>query len=288
MKYLIAIDGGGTGCRAIFADSKGTTLGYGVSGPANISAEPDTALTHIREASERAVEKAGYDMSILHEVFAVLGLAGANAIADRQALQNHLPFGQSKIVSDIETALQGALGDDDGTIIIVGTGSAFVKRKNGALKSIGGRGSVLSDHAGGAWLGKSLLEETLLACDGMAEQSDLINATLTRFDDDLRQIIAFSRVAKAVDYAAFAPLVFAKAAKGDICAQMLLKRACDFIRRGLNAIDAGDPGPFTMTGGLATSYVSLPFLPHRSLYTPPKGDSLQGALTLAMRESASY
>ncbi len=288
MKYLFAVDGGGTGCRAAFADINGMILGSGSSGPANISAAPDKAVINIREAAMQAAQNAGADRSVMAEAFAVLGLAGANAIPDHQILHEHLPFGRSKVVSDAETALQGALGDADGTLVIVGTGSAFVKRKDGILKIIGGRGSVLSDHAGGAWLGKSLLEETLLACDGMAEQSDLINATLAQFDGDLRQIIGFSRTAKATDYAAFAPLVFAQAAKEDRFAQTLLKRAYDFIRRGLDAIGVDDPGRFSMTGGLAAPYVSLPFLPYRSLYTPPEGDSLRGALTLALRESASY
>ncbi|MBN9044059.1 MAG: ATPase [Rhizobiales bacterium] len=287
MRYFLAVDGGGTRCRALLADGGGAVLGAGTAGPANIGADRAGALSSIAAAASKAAQAAGLDEDALrHETRAVLGLAGANALADRESLARQLPFAQSLIVSDAVTALQGALGDDgDGAIVILGTGSAFVKRTNGQMEITGGRGFMLSDHAGGARLGRELLEEALLATDGMAEPTGLTQAVLARFDHDARTVTAFSRHATAADYATFAPLVFEYAAKGDPLGLAIARRACAHIGKGLQRMGVERLGRFSMTGGLAASYAALPFLPHAALYVPARGDALQGALALALRQS---
>ncbi len=282
MPYILAVDGGGTGCRALLADSNGDPIGRSTSGPANIGADPATALDNIMRAATLAVHDAGLDVSILNETCAVLGLAGANSLPDKDRVEQSLPFGKVKIVSDAVTALQGALGQKDGAIVILGTGSVFVKREEDAFEIIGGRGFMLSDHAGGARLGRELLEETLLALDGMAEHTELADAVLARFGGELRQIITFSRTATAADYAAFAPIVFDYAHKGDAPGLSILQRACSYIARGLDRLGIETLARFSLTGGLASSYAALPFLPHRERFRPALGDALQGALSLAL------
>lgn len=283
MHYHIGIDGGGSGCRAILADADGSPIGKGTAGPANIGADTTTALRNITAAAEQAAHNAGLTPSILSQAKAVLGLAGANSLPDRDALYGSLPFAQCHIVSDAVTALQGAIGDGDGAIVILGTGSAFVRRAGDETRITGGRGFMLSDHAGGARLGRELLEETLLACDGMADGTLLTEAVLSRFDNDPRAVTLFSRTATAADYAAFAPLLFEYAAQQDPLGLSILRRACASVSRGLDALDMPSLGRFSMTGGLATAYAALPFFPYREFYVLPLGDSLQGALSLALR-----
>ncbi|WP_319636855.1 BadF/BadG/BcrA/BcrD ATPase family protein [Brucella sp. MAB-22] len=266
MPYILAVDGGGTGCRALLADSNGGPIGRSTSGPANIGADPATALDNIMRAATLAVHDAGLDVSILNETCAVFGLAGANSLPDKDRVEQSLPFGKVKIVSDAVTALQGALGQKDGAVVILGTGSVFVKREEDAFEIIGGRGFMLSDHAGGARLGRELLEETLLALDDMTERTELADAVLARFNGDMRQIIIFSRTATAADYAAFAPIVFDYAHKGDALGLSILQRACSYIARGLDRLGIETLGRFSLTGGLASSYAALPFLPHRERF----------------------
>ncbi len=282
MPYILAVDGGGTGCRALLADSNGDPIGRSTSGPANIGADPATALDNIMRAATLAVHDAGLDVSILNETCAVFGLAGANSLPDKDRVEQSLPFGKVKIVSDAVTALQGALGQKDGAIVILGTGSVFVRREEDAFEIIGGRGFMLSDHAGGARLGRELLEETLLTLDGMTEHTELADAVLARFNGDMRQIITFSRTATAADYAAFAPIVFDYAHKGDALGLSILQRACSYIARGLDRLGIETLARFSLTGGLASSYAALPFLPHRERFRPALGDALQGALSLAL------
>ncbi|MBB5704056.1 glucosamine kinase [Ochrobactrum daejeonense] len=282
MPYIIAVDGGGTGCRALLADGAGTIIGRGLSGPANIGADRATALENIAQAATRAAGEAGLDVSQLRRSRAVLGLAGANSLADRDSLHHHLPFGPTEIVSDAVTALQGALGNENGAIVILGTGSVFVRREHEAFEIVGGRGFMLSDHAGGARLGREVLEETLLALDGMAGHTKLVEAVMAGFGGDTRRIVAFSRTATAADYAAFAPLVFDHAQKGDALGIAVLQRACAHVARGLDRLGVEKLGRFSLAGGLAASYAALPFLPHQALYRPALGDALTGALSLAL------
>lgn len=283
MHYYFGIDGGGSGCRAVLSDGNGAILGKGMSGPANIGADTANAILHIKEATEQARLQADLPPSIYITSVAVLGLAGANSLTDHAAAYNQLPFGRSSIVSDTVTALQGALGNGDGAIAILGTGSAFVKRTGETVEVIGGRGFMLSDHAGGARLGRDLLEQTLLVSDGINDDTELTRRALGKFNDEARQIIQFSRTATAADYAAFAPMVFEFAAKGDPLGIKLVSNACIMIERNLRALDIKALGRFSITGGLATSYAALDLLPYKELYTPAKGDSLQGALALAFQ-----
>ena len=286
MNYFFGIDGGGTGCRVILADQKGIILGKGTSGPANIGADTPNAIINITEAAEQARLQARLHSSIYERSSAVLGLAGANSIADRDAAYKELPFANSRIVSDTVTALQGALGDGDGAIVILGTGSAFAKRTGDSVEVIGGRGFMLSDHAGGARLGRDLLEQTLLAHDGIAEETYLTKAILNKFSNDVRKITQFSRTATAADYAAFAPMIFQFAAKGDLLGSQLLSEACLMIERNLFALGVEKLRRFCITGGLAESYASLDCLPYKEFYVPAQGDSLQGALALALQNGS--
>ena len=286
MNYFFGIDGGGTGCRAILADKNGTILGKGTSGPANIGADTMNSIVHITEAAEQARLEAGLHTSIYATSSAILGLAGANSLADPTGVFQQLPFATSRIVSDTVTALQGALGDGDGAIAILGTGSAFTKRTGDTVEVIGGRGFMLSDHAGGARLGRDLLEQTLLAHDGIAEETYLTKAILNKFSNDVRKITQFSRTATAADYAAFAPMIFQFAEKGDLLGLQILLDACLMIERNLFALGVDKLRRFSITGGLAQSYASLDCLPYKEFYLPAQGDSLQGALALALQGSS--
>jgi len=286
-KYHFGVDGGGSGCRAIIADHSGKVLGRGASGSANIGADTENSILHICEAADRARKSAGLASSIYGCSNAVLGLAGANSLADHTILYKRLPFAVSSVVSDTLTALQGAMGDGDAAIIILGTGSAFVRRVADDVQIIGGYGFMLSDHAGGARLGRDLLEQTLLSVDGLGDQSDLSEAVLAGFDGDPRNITAFSRTASAADYAAFAPMIFDFAAKNDSLGIDILEQACKIIRNGLAKIGIEELKRFSLTGGLAASYKALSCFPYSEFYMEPRGDSLQGALALAMKGSDS-
>ncbi|MCC2613156.1 N-acetylglucosamine kinase [Neorhizobium petrolearium] len=286
--YFIGIDGGGTSCRAALADGNGTILGRGKSGASNILTDPDTALKHIAEAARLAFEEAGITPD-LPSAPAVLGLAGNNVGDAVNYVQARLPFKQSEIVSDGVIALQGAIGDEDGAIGIVGTGTVYIARHDGELHSIAGWGFQVSDLGSGARLGQLALQESLLAYDAIRPMTGLSKAILAEFGNNPENVVDFARLAKPGDYGRYTPKVFEFARQGDEAAIRILKTGADGINEALDAVNAitRGKGRLCLLGGLAPLYPEYLAERHRSRLSEPLADALTGAVALAVKAYGS-
>jgi glucosamine kinase len=282
--YFIGIDGGGTSCRAALADAAGTVLGRGKSGASNILTDPDTALRHIEEASRLAFEDAGMSPDLSH-VSAILGLAGNNVGDAVDYVKARLPFARSDIVSDGVIALQGAIGDADGAIGIVGTGTVYIARHHGKLHSIAGWGFQVSDLGSGARLGQFALQESLLAYDKIRPMTGLSQSILREFDGDPEKIVDFARQAKPGDFGRYTPKVFDFARQGDETAIRILKTGAAGIDEALDAVNAltGGRGRLCLLGGLATLYPQYLASRHSERLSEPLADALTGAVELAVK-----
>lgn len=281
MNHLIAIDGGGTTCRALLADANGQVLGRGQGGAANIMTDPDGARASIIAAAESACAAAGLPSDVLAGAGAALGLAGANVRGNGERMRSRLPFAQSVVVSDAVIAMHGALGVHDGVVAILGTGSVFVARDRGNVRMIGGWGFKVSDLASGARLGRSLLEETLLAHDGIREGSELTDAMLEHFEGEPGRIVEFAHSAHPRDYGAFAPKIFTAADEGDGVALRILDEAVAQISEALVAIMPAGGERLCLLGGLAPFYEKRLRQRYGGILRKPLGDALDGALALA-------
>jgi glucosamine kinase len=280
--YVIGIDGGGTSCRAALADINGTVLGRGKSGASNILTDPDTALKHIVEAAELAFEDAGLTPA-LGSTSAILGLAGNNVGDAVGYVRARLPFKASEIVSDGVIALQGAIGDEDGAIGIVGTGTVYIIRERGEFRSIAGWGFQVSDLGSGARLGQLALQEALLAFDRIRPMTALCQAILAEFDGNPELIVDFARLAKPGEFGRYTPKVFEFAASGDATALRILHTGAAGIDEALDAVQAvtGANGKLCLLGGLATLYPPYLAERHRTRLSQPRADALTGAVELA-------
>jgi glucosamine kinase len=282
--YFIGIDGGGTSCRAALADATGKVLGRGKSGASNILTDPDTALKHIEEAARLAFDEAGLTPD-LSNTSAILGLAGNNVGDAVNYVKARLPFLQSDIVSDGVIALQGAIGDEDGAIGIVGTGTVYIVRHHGELHSIAGWGFQVSDLGSGARLGQLALQESLLAYDRMRPMTGLAEAILREFDGNPEKVVDFARQAKPGDFGRYTPKVFEFAGQGDEIAISILKTGARGIDDALDAVNArtGGQGRLCLLGGLATLYPPYLVDRHRTKLSEPLADALTGAVELAVK-----
>jgi glucosamine kinase len=83
-----------------------------------------------------------------------------------------------RIETDAITAVKGALGDRDGIVAAIGTGSVFASQRSGVIRQIGGWGLVLGDEGSGARLGRSLLAAALGAVDGFRPMTPFLRAIL--------------------------------------------------------------------------------------------------------------
>ena len=283
MNFVLGIDGGGTSCRAALATADGIVVGRAKSGAANIRTDLTGARTNIVDAARQAFVAAGQDPELIPQTPAILGLAGANVGTYRQQLEAVLPFSQSRVETDAEIALEGAVGPSDGAMAILGTGTAYMARKNGTSRAIGGWGFQVGDQGSGARIGRDLLEQTLLAYDGIREGSPLTQAMLAIFRNNPEDVVEFTTNAKPGDFGGFAPKVFDHAEKGDAVANWILDRAVADVMAALGALDLSSEAPLCLLGGLAPLYAPRLSARYRALLKPPLDDALGGAVQMAVR-----
>lgn len=282
--YILGIDGGGTSCRAAVARPDGFILGRGKSGAANILTDPNNAIISITEAAKAAYRDAGLDEAGVNGATAFLGLAGTNVGDLTRYVHDRLPFRRTAIDSDGLIALQGAIGDEDGAVAILGTGSIYMGRKDGTVRYIGGWGFTVGDLGGGARLGHALLQEALLAFDGVHPRSPVTNAVIEEFKHDPRGIVEFARLSKPGDFGRFAPLLFDHARQGDAQAIAIVKTGAVAVNESLDAIMALAGAPrLCLLGGLAPLYPQWLSEKHRSILIEAEADALTGAVALAAK-----
>jgi glucosamine kinase len=281
-RYLVGIDGGGTSCRAAVADASGRILGLGRSGAANIMTAPDTAIANIVKAARAAFADAGLSEDLVHAADAFLGLAGNNVEDTVAYVTPRLPFAHSIIESDGLIALQGALGDGDGTVAILGTGSIYIARHGKHVDYIGGWGFNIGDLGSGARLGQMALQESLLAHDRIVPDTPLTASLLDEFNHDPPKMVAFSQRAKPGDYGRFAPRVFDFAAAGDETALRIIRQSAAWIDASLDRIGSLTDSPrLCLLGGLASLYPPYLAERHRARLVVAAADALTGAIALA-------
>lgn len=279
---FLGIDAGGTHCRARLVDGDGRILGTGRAGPANLTIGAKRAHKSIVAASSAAFASAGLARSAFRRSHLAIGAAGADDPAAVAALAAEpLPFASVTIRSDAVTACIGAHGDDDGGLLIVGTGSQGIVRRKGRFHRVGGWGFMLSDGGSAAVLGHAAVRYALLAHEGVVEASLLSRRILRRFGNAPVKLLAWSRAVTPSDWGAFSPVVFACAEAGDPAALRLVGEAVGDVTRLLDRMVALGADRIVLVGGLAEPYAAR--LPRRLTrrFVPPKRDALAGAIDLA-------
>ena len=286
--YIIGIDGGGTGCRAAIADCTGKILGTGQAGPANIMTDMNSSVVSILAATDAALLAAELPVKSYSRITACLGLAGANVSGVAEQLQQALPFARSSVVSDGIIALQGAIGDQDGVVVILGTGSVYISRRNHTVTMKGGWGFKVSDLGGGARLGQKLLEESLLAYDGIYQRTPLSNALLAHFDNEPHAIVRFAHDARPNDFGRFAPMVFEYATQNDPLAEKILKQSVETIEAALDVSMSDDQPVLSLIGGLGALYGPRLSARYQQRLRTPQADALTGAVALAAKLHSEF
>lgn len=283
MDFILGIDGGGTSCRAALATPEGRILSRVSSGPANIRTDLPGALENITKAARQAFLAAGADAALLSRTPAVLGLAGSNVGTYKQRLEAMLPFADNVVETDALIALEGAVGAGDGAIAVLGTGTAYMVRRDGLTRAIGGWGFQVGDQASGGRIGRDVLEQTLLAYDGIRPASPLTAEILAIFRNEPIDLVEFTVNAKPGDYGGFAPKVFGHAAKGDAVAIWIINEAVADLEAALTALELSDGAPLCLIGGLASLYAQRLSPRCAAVLREPKQDALGGAIALATR-----
>jgi len=305
---FVGVDGGGTSCEVRVANAAGDTLGEGRAGPANIATNTPQARISILKACTQAFQQAGLDDSAFTRSTAVLGLAGANVGDYASHLKKMLPFAHAHICSDGEIALKGALGSANGTVAIIGTGSIFYHQHTQVIHHVGGWGSFLSDQSGGAWLGRALLEHTLLGMDEIASHSELSQQIASTFNEQQALLVcgpahATETTSSQSDVSGNGPMqhwrpellghyaqaITVAADKGDSLAKTLMQTGArhieliveSFSKRSLNESN-DQQSSFCLLGGLGPFYRPWLSTDLQARVRKPLNDALHGAIDMAL------
>ncbi|HCP82110.1 MAG TPA: hypothetical protein DIT67_11140 [Octadecabacter sp.] len=280
----IGVDGGGTGCRVAIGTAADGVLARAEGGRANVTSDPKLAIENVIATVEAAAASGGFPVARLSDATAHVGLAGVMTEQDARRVSSALPYKHSNVTDDRPTALNGALGGEDGFLLSVGTGTIAAASKNGDIRSVGGWGFSVSDQASGAWIGQKCLRAVLLSHDNLSAHSDLTRAVLRKFHDDPNEIVAFSMTATPGDYGTFAPDVTESARAGDPVGQSIMMAGATYLQQCLTALrfNAGDA--LCLTGGVGPHYTD--YLPADTIsgLRERKGNALDGAFNFALTQ----
>lgn len=283
---FLGIDGGGSKCRAILTDAEGCLLGAGLGGAANPLRGIDAAQESIMDATLQALEEAGLARDSLKDIIAGIGLAGVNLPSmHQQILQWRHPFAELHLTSDLDIACFAAHGQEQGAVVIIGTGSCGLSLTEPGRTEIGGHGFLLGDKGSGAWFGNQAMRRVLEAFDGLSESTLLTDAILQKANC-ATPIELVERYANALPkiIAQFAPLVFDCADKNDAVAINLVLEGKRYIERICQRLLATQPQRLSLVGGL-TPLVSQWLSPDLVQKIEPALKAPEwGAIQFAMRE----
>lgn len=284
---LIGVDGGGSGCRAAIGTLAKGVLARAEGGPANATSDPALAIKNVLDSVHSAARTAEIHPDALSKAMAHVGLAGVMTKEDSVHVSTALPFAHATVTDDRPTAIAGALGDQDGYLLAIGTGTIVASSQRGQFAYVGGWGFQISDQSSGAWLGHMALRRTILCHDGLTSHSDLTHGLLLRFNNDPNEIVRFAASATPRDYATLAPKIVEAANAGDLWGLAIMKEGVDYLVQALSTLGFLPGDALCLTGGVGPHYA--PYLPAEALRgrVSSRGGSLDGAFQLAARHAVN-
>ncbi len=179
--YSIGFDGGGTKTECVLLDGEGSLVAQSTSGPSNaLRVGFEKAFAALTAASDQALSIARVDAARVRGVCA--GLAGAGRARVVKRVMAHLveafPRADVHVTTDVEVALEAAVGAGPGVILIAGTGSiALGRNAQGRTARAGGLGPKIGDEGSAYDIGRKAVQAVARAREGLAPVtilSDLI------------------------------------------------------------------------------------------------------------------
>ncbi|HZT68880.1 MAG TPA: BadF/BadG/BcrA/BcrD ATPase family protein [Terriglobia bacterium] len=182
--FLIG-DSGATRTRLCLVDSEGQIVRHAVTGPGNAFAIGwSKALTSITAGLQRVLKARSLAKRIRA---AVVGSASVTQHGEGSSrivriVRAFAPQATVRVLSDMRIALQGALGDNPGVVIVSGTGSVVLGKADGLrYVQVGGWGMLIGDEGSSQWIAREGLRRAAHAFDGTGPATQLQAAFLKHF-----------------------------------------------------------------------------------------------------------
>lgn len=264
IKYYLGIDGGGTKTAFALADTNGNVLKETTLGATNPN---DVGFDQTYTTLKKGIETVccGYPY---HFISAFAGLAGCSSAENMPKIRDYLSqfgFAKANNHNDAWNAVSAALGNEDGIVVIMGTGSIAYAKSGTYLRRIGGYGYLFGDAGSGFAIGKDVILAALQEEDQSGEKTLLHGYVKEMCGSDtvLGSIDHFYKEGKR-EIARYAPLAFKAYEKEDVVAKRIiwnnLSAIASLIKAGCKTVDT-NPIIITLCGGLtAAEAIILPIL----------------------------
>lgn len=249
MKYLIGIDGGGTKTAFLCYDEANRLVGR--------ETLPSCHVLQVEAADAVSILKTGITRLITKiperdaQIYICAGLAGyGKNIVLRKRIEeicsmSFAPYSYL-IKSDADIALAGALGGQDGILVIAGTGSIALAKNQGQIARCGGWGCLFGDEASAYAMGIQLLKAYTKQCDGRMPETALKNFVKEKCglsdDYDMITYVAEALGNRRDGIAKLAMLVYALAEQKEPCALEIYKNAAQEIASMICTLAKGFSG----------------------------------------------
>lgn len=281
IKFLVGIDGGGTGTRALIVCFDGAFLGLGEAGPSALGQGIDSAWSTIELAIRRGFESAGLDIPSWSRCAVGAGLSGINNPRWREEFVVKDPgFAKLEVETDAFTTLLGAHVGKPGAVIAVGTGTVGeAMRVDGARVSVGGWGFPAGDEGSGAWLGLQAVHLAQCAMDDQCEAGLLARYIWEKCGSDRNSMQTWCATAGQFAFAQLAPAIF-DAAPRDPAAAILLERAAAALDAMALALDPVGELPLALCGSVGKKLQGRLSASIRRRCVPAQQEPTMGALML--------
>ena len=256
MKYVVAIDGGGSKTDAVLLDEKGNILtrSVGLGGNAtDIGAEE--SRRRMWETLDPIFAQAPGHVCALYG-----GIAGVDPNGDlySDGIKEKYDVGSVRIEDDGFVLLSGTLGHADGGAMVCGTGSSLFLRKNGLpVAHLGGKGYLIDTGGSGFEIGQEAIRLALRSLDRRIGDTILVELLEEHIGHPLDyKVVPIIHKGGRPFIASFAPLVFQGRKLGDaVCNEIFERQSgllADLTYAAARFFD--DDFPIVIGGGIAAHF----------------------------------
>jgi N-acetylglucosamine kinase-like BadF-type ATPase len=176
-RCFLGFDGGGTKTDCILMSAEGEVLERATAGPSNpLRAGYAKAWFTMSDAADLVLERAHLKSTDICGVCAGIGGAGRDSVARRMAtfLEKSFPNAAVSVTTDLAITLAAGVGEGEGIILVVGTGSAALGRDaKGKLARAGGRGPWFSDEGSAFDIGRLAVAAVVRADEKRGPKTEL-------------------------------------------------------------------------------------------------------------------
>lgn len=234
MSVFLGFDAGGTKTDCVLLDDAGRLLAEASGGPANpLRNGFAKSCAVLGETAQHVLAESHKDAGDVRSICAGIAGAGRPRVARRVAsyLARAFPQSATQIMTDLDIALEAAIGAGQGIVIVAGTGSASCGRNSaGKTARAGGWGPWVGDDGSAYDVGRRGAEASLRSRDGLGPATSLGERILLAAEcHDWDMLI--ERIAKHADdvFPKLFPVVAEAAEAGDVVARKIILNAAEAL-----------------------------------------------------------